>query len=277
MFCKKCGKEQTAGQKFCPVCGEPYLDENGKPYLKGFKKDIQDAKEKVSDRIDEISQKSIGFGAKAKERSKVFAEEGQKTIKEKVVPKLNKAIEEVRNLRQRPKKLTFYIIVIIGIIFVLRLIFVNGSEGSSQSSSIFSVFSSSKEVKIELSFEGERQVDEKRNYVTDVVTSVSSNYGGGSNDRAVFTDCILVPNGKMWIFKNYTTKINTSEGFHAQLYYFRGKNLNNRRVYYFPNDERDIPIFREGDIIQIVVPRWVANVPVKGEFEVTFVEKDNEY
>ena len=160
MFCRKCGKEQTAGQKFCPVCGEPYLDENGKPYLKGFKKDVQDVKEKVSDRIDDISQKSIDFGAKAKERSKVFAEEGQKAIKEKVVPKLNKAIEEVRNLRQRPKKLALYIIVIIGIIFVLRLIFVNGSEGSSQSSSIFSVFSSSKEVKIELSFEGERQVDE---------------------------------------------------------------------------------------------------------------------
>ena len=32
MFCKKCGTEQKDGQKFCPKCGEPFLDENGKPY-----------------------------------------------------------------------------------------------------------------------------------------------------------------------------------------------------------------------------------------------------
>lgn len=31
MFCKKCGREQKAGQKFCPQCGTPYEVNEGRP------------------------------------------------------------------------------------------------------------------------------------------------------------------------------------------------------------------------------------------------------
>ena len=56
MFCKKCGTEQKDGQKFCPKCGEPFLDENGKPYLKGLKKEMQDAKDKLASKADELTK-----------------------------------------------------------------------------------------------------------------------------------------------------------------------------------------------------------------------------
>ena len=86
MFCKKCGTEQKEGQKFCPKCGEPFLDENGKPYLKGFRKDMQDAKDKLTSKVDELTQ------------------QGKKLIDEKVQPQLNEKIEELRNANWDKKK-----------------------------------------------------------------------------------------------------------------------------------------------------------------------------
>ena len=86
MFCKKCGTEQKDGQKYCPKCGEPFLDENGKPYLKGIKKDIQDAKDKVASKAEE------------------FTQHGKKLIDEKVQPQLNDKIEELKNVDWDGKK-----------------------------------------------------------------------------------------------------------------------------------------------------------------------------
>lgn len=54
MYCKKCGTEQHEGQKFCPKCGEPFLDENGQPYLKGVKKDLHDIKDKIISKVEEL-------------------------------------------------------------------------------------------------------------------------------------------------------------------------------------------------------------------------------
>ena len=79
MYCKKCGTEQRDGQKFCSKCGEPFLDENGKPYLKGIRKDMQDAKDKLATKAEELTQK------------------GKKFLDEKVQPQLNEKIEEVKN------------------------------------------------------------------------------------------------------------------------------------------------------------------------------------
>ena len=86
MFCKKCGTEQKDGQKFCPKCGEPFLDENGKPYLKGFKKDMQDAKDKLASKVDELTQ------------------QGKKLVDEKVQPHLNEKIDEVKKVDWEGKK-----------------------------------------------------------------------------------------------------------------------------------------------------------------------------
>lgn len=86
MFCKKCGTEQQEGQKFCPNCGEPYLDENGKPYEKGFIKDLKDAKDKIVSKAEEISQ------------------QGQRLMDEKIQPQLNEKVEELKNADWKEKK-----------------------------------------------------------------------------------------------------------------------------------------------------------------------------
>jgi len=86
MFCKKCGTEQKDGQKFCPKCGEPFLDENGKPYQKGIKKDLQDAKDKLASKAEELTQ------------------QGKKLVDEKVQPQLNERIEELKKVDWEEKK-----------------------------------------------------------------------------------------------------------------------------------------------------------------------------
>lgn len=86
MFCKKCGTEQKEGQKFCPKCGEPFLDEKGKPYLKGIKKELQDAKDKMASKVDELSQQGI------------------KIVEEKVQPQFHEKIEELRKTDWKGKR-----------------------------------------------------------------------------------------------------------------------------------------------------------------------------
>lgn len=43
MYCKKCGTEQKEGQKFCPKCGEPFIEVNEKPHTNDFKQYAQKA------------------------------------------------------------------------------------------------------------------------------------------------------------------------------------------------------------------------------------------
>ena len=86
MYCKKCGTEQKDGQKYCPKCGEPFINENGKPNLKGIRKDLQDAKEKLASKADELTK------------------QGRKLVDEKVQPQLNKKIEELKNVDWEEKK-----------------------------------------------------------------------------------------------------------------------------------------------------------------------------
>ena len=86
MYCKKCGTEQRDGQKFCSKCGEPFLDENGKPYMKGFLKDMKDAKDKLTSKVDELTQ------------------QGKKLVDEKVQPHLNEKIDELKKVDWEEKK-----------------------------------------------------------------------------------------------------------------------------------------------------------------------------
>ena len=86
MFCKKCGTEQKDGKKYCPKCGEPFLDENGKPYLKGIRKDLQEAKDKLASKADELTQ------------------QGKKLVEEKVQPQLTDKIDELKKVDWEGKK-----------------------------------------------------------------------------------------------------------------------------------------------------------------------------
>ena len=95
-FCKKCGTKQENGMKFCPVCGEPYLDENGRPYLKGRQKDIADAKEKVKSTISDLSDKGKNIADNIGEKISTATSEGQKQVKEKVLPQISQVVTQAK-------------------------------------------------------------------------------------------------------------------------------------------------------------------------------------
>ena len=295
MFCKKCGKEQTAGQKFCPVCGEPYLDENGKPYMKGFKKDIQDVKGKVSDKIDKLTQNGKHIGEQLKEKTKEYVNEGQK-YSNNISSQLDETIEKVKKIDvslqkekvskwyaeiiRNPKKariIGICLVVVIGLIYMLWP--TQRGEGigteQSRSSSIFSFFSSSREVKIELeaiSFRGKNDIGQ----TCHLVESVTGNYGGGYNVNYFFTDKIVVPKGKMWVYKKYDVNYTGGDGYSPEIDYYPDPQKN-PRTYKLYHNEKAVPIFREGDVIQVSVSRTYPRVRQEMKAEVVFVERDNEY
>jgi len=97
-FCKKCGTKQEESMKFCSVCGKPYLDENGKPYPRGMKKDILDAKEKLSHKVNDISQKAKESVNQLNDKLTDMAQEGKKQFEEKVQPQLNSTMENIKNM-----------------------------------------------------------------------------------------------------------------------------------------------------------------------------------
>lgn len=53
MYCKKCGTKQREGQKFCPKCGEPFLNINGQVYQGDLSKSIKKEKEDSSNADDQ--------------------------------------------------------------------------------------------------------------------------------------------------------------------------------------------------------------------------------
>lgn len=68
MFCKKCETEQKDGRKYCPKCGEPFLDENGKPYRLARQLDdsdeiIEEARESKR-KIDKAFEPMFGINHK---------------------------------------------------------------------------------------------------------------------------------------------------------------------------------------------------------------------
>lgn len=97
-YCKKCGTKQVNGMKFCPVCGEPYLDENGKPYLKGRQKDIAEAKEKVKSTISDLSDKGKNIAGNIGEKISTATSEGQKQVKEKVMPQISQVVTQAKEI-----------------------------------------------------------------------------------------------------------------------------------------------------------------------------------
>ena len=95
-YCKKCGTKQENGMKFCPVCGEPYLDENGKPYLKGREKGISEASEKFKSTISELSDKGKSIADNIGEKISTATNEGQKQVKEKVLPQIAQVVTQAK-------------------------------------------------------------------------------------------------------------------------------------------------------------------------------------
>lgn len=323
MYCKKCGTEQEEGQKFCPKCGEPFLDENGKPYLKGIRKDMQNAKDKLATKAEELTQK------------------GKKFIDEKVQPQLNEKIEEAKNTDWNKKQaeaisfiiefikdpskirlatkilacifvlwffikvgfsasILWYVLIsailflafiepkaikegtmlskymYIGACFALMLIVaLGGKKGRSDNSSgLFGGSSGPREICISLQAETDRGAIPER--MKNVLSS-SGNYGLFYNEQCFSTDEIIIPNGKMWVYKDYEVHYIGGEGCVPDIrHYFMGYKNERYKTYNCRNDSRNIPIFRSGDKIRILVSRWAENGRKTMDVKVYFVEKDDD-
>lgn len=80
MYCKKCGHKQAEGEKFCPVCGTPFLDPGGKPYQKGLRKDLSDTKVKAAEKY---GQASATVGSAAAHSFKTMKSVGKKVWEHK--------------------------------------------------------------------------------------------------------------------------------------------------------------------------------------------------
>lgn len=86
MFCKKCKTKQKDGQKYCPKCGEPFIDENEMPYLKDIKKNMQEVLENFASEAEELTK------------------QGKKLVIEKVQPQFNCKFEELKSVDWKRKK-----------------------------------------------------------------------------------------------------------------------------------------------------------------------------
>ena len=67
MYCKKCGTEQKEGQKFCPKCGEPFIEVNEKSHADEFKKYAQNAVDEFvmdAEQFDDLTMLCIEYRGK---------------------------------------------------------------------------------------------------------------------------------------------------------------------------------------------------------------------
>lgn len=72
MFCKRCGHKRLDGEKFCPVCGMPFPDENGNLYKRGVNKGIQDLQEKVKEQKERLTDGFIESKKKFSDKVSAF-------------------------------------------------------------------------------------------------------------------------------------------------------------------------------------------------------------
>lgn len=244
MYCKKCGTEQKGGQKFCPKCGEPFLDENGKPYMKGLRKEVHDVKDKLASKTEELTQMG--------------------TMASKVV----------KNGSMQTKY------VYIGICVALMLMVIWGfTRGCSDNTSNQFGGSSDnvgpREICITLQAETDKATGPQERMRN--VLSSSGSYGFRYDEGHFYSDEIYVPNGKMWVYKDYEIHYNGGGGCVPDVRHFFMGNRNERyKTYNCRNDSRNIPIFRGNDKLQIMVYRYDEGKRKTMEVKVYFVEKDDD-
>lgn len=96
-YCKKCGHRQENGEKFCPVCGEPYLDANGKPYPRGMKKDLLNAHRRVTDKVSGMKDKSKLAADIVGKALSDAAQSGKQQFEQKVQPQMSEGLKQLRD------------------------------------------------------------------------------------------------------------------------------------------------------------------------------------
>ena len=289
MYCKKCGTEQKEGQKFCPKCGEPFIEVNEKSHADEFKKYAQNA-------VDEF--KKIDWNEK-KEKTSSFIKEfinnpNKISLATKVVAclfalwfvvkmgfsasiiwyivlatMLYVAFKGIPKIKAEGLK-SLYLSLCVCLGLGLSTIFASSSNNGD-----FSLFGKDKgphEICVSLS----ATVDKHYNIV-----QVSGSHGGESNSNYYMTKIITIPKGKMWLYKDYKIQLSYGDTYVCpSIYYYIDGEENGRRREYVIKNPKEIPIFRSGDMIKIVA---LKNPPPRGEERedtkllIYFIEKDDDF
>ena len=282
MYCKKCGTEQKEGQKFCPKCGEPFIEVNEKPHVDDFKQYAQKA-------ADEF--KKIDWNEKKEKTSSFIKEFINNPSKIGLATKVIACLFTLWILIK-----TGFSVSIFGYILLAAIIFVafrgipkiklEGLKAQYTSSAFCLILmlliawgttsggsnnSSPREICITM------KADFSQGY-----EDISGNYGMVHAYAGYFTDEIIIPQGKMWIFERQEIEYPDKEStiFHPDVCYYGTVNADVNPVIYNTHTQlREIPIFRGNDRIRIrVKSKAIGNGRKKQPMEakVYFIEKDDD-
>ena len=282
MYCKKCGTEQKEGQKFCPKCGEPFIEVNEKPHVDDFKQYAQKA-------ADEF--KKIDWNEKKEQTSSFIKEFINNPNKIGLATKVVACLFTLWILIK-----TGFSVSIFGYILLAAIIFVafrgipkiklEGLKAQYTSSAFCLILmlliawgttsggssnSSPREICITM------KADFSQGY-----EDISGNYGMVHAYAGYFTDEIIIPQGKMWIFERQEIEYPDKEStiFHPDVCYYGTVNADVNPVIYNTHTQlREIPIFRGNDRIRIrVKSKAIGNGRKKQPMEakVYFIEKDDD-
>ena len=289
MYCKKCGTEQKEGQKFCPKCGEPFIEENEKSHADEFKKYAQNAvdefkkidwnekREKTLSFIKEFINNPNKIGLATKVVACLFAlwflvKMGfSASILWYIVlaTMLYVAFKGIPKIKTEGLK-SLYLSLCVCLGLGLSTIFASSSNNGD-----FSLFGKDKgphEICVSLS----ATVDKHYNIV-----QVSGSHGGESNSNYYMTKIITIPKGKMWLYKDFSAQLMYNDKcFVPSICYFSEGREDGRYKEYSCKNARDIPVFRSGDVIKIVA---LKNTPPPGKNQeqttlwINFIEKDDDF
>ena len=298
MYCKKCGTEQKEGQKFCPKCGEPFVEVNEKPHTGDFKQYAQKG-------IDEF--KKIDWNEKKEQTSSIIKEFINNPNKIGLATKVVTCLFTLWILIKTGFSVSIFGYILLAAIiyvafkgipkikleglkaqyastaFCLILMLLIGwgstSDGSNKSSDgLFGSFSNSS---------GPREICVTLQAETDVgygpqgrmknILSSSGNYGFKYDEGRFYTDDIIVPEGKVWVYKDYEVNYNGGEGCVPDIrHYYMGIRKEKYNSYDCRKQARNIPAFRGGDKIKVVVLRYGEDKRKTNEIKVYFIEKDDD-
>ena len=278
MYCKKCGTEQKGGQKFCPKCGEPFVKVDEKPHVDEFKQYAQKAAEEF---------KKIDWNEKKEQTSSFIKEFINNPNKIGLATKVVACLFTLWILIKTGFSVSLFgYILLAAIIYVafkgIPKIKLEGLKAQYASTALCLILmlligwgstnsSGNREICITM------KADFSQGY-----EDISGNYGMVHAYAGYFTDEIIIPQGKMWIFKKQEIEYpeENSKIFHPDICYYGTVNADvSPDIYNTYTQLREIPIFRGNDRIRIRVKSVATGNGMKKqamEAKVYFIEKDDD-
>lgn len=260
MYCKKCGTEQVKGQRFCPKCGEPFIELNEKmEQTTSFVKEFIINPSKIGLATKVIAclfalwfVVNMGFSASIIWYILLAA---MLYVAFMGIPKV-----KLESLKARYASAALCVGLLILLLFGL-------SKGGNKSG---------------LWGDGTKEICITMKSDVSNGPNVSGNYGMVCAYAGYFTDVITIPQGKMWIFSKqeikYPDKGDTE--FHPDICYYNTGNTDaTPKIYNCYTQAREIPVFRGNDKIRIRVRHYSLGVGYKFqsmEAKVYFIEKDDD-